>query len=182
MDILREFHLGMSCYISGFACEIGNSILTLICVYVCGFSLEWGYYGILAGVFLGQSLGFLLYYINYKFSRSFAQYHKLSADSDNSKKLSDNLSENERQDTHVSDSKSTETDENLNQFDSWFYYLKFCSTFSMNYFLENCWLRLDMVVASFALQIDGIAALSAFYNVCVMFDCFSYGFGFVTTS
>lgn len=48
--------------------------------------------------------------------------------------------------------------------------------------LEQCWIRSDNIFASFQLDEAWISALGQLYTVVCLIDCFSFGYGFATTS
>ena len=50
------------------------------------------------------------------------------------------------------------------------------------FILEQGWIRLDTIFASMRLDPSWIAALSQFFILISMLDCFSFGYGFATTS
>jgi len=50
------------------------------------------------------------------------------------------------------------------------------------FILEQGWVRLDTIFASMHLSSSWIAALSQFFILISMLDCFSFGYGFATTS
>lgn len=169
MDIFRELHLGVGCYISAFVCELGNSIVTVGLCYTLGFLMDLGFTGILCGSAIGQFIGYILYLGNFNFSPSFRKYHQQS------KKVPDEV-ENELSIFQITEQVD------LNEYDKISVYLKYCLSFSLIYFLENSWFRIDTIYASFIYDAQNVAALTAFFNVCVMFDCFSFGFGFATSA
>ena len=48
--------------------------------------------------------------------------------------------------------------------------------------LENGWIRIDNIAASMKLDNSWISALGQLYIVVAMIDCFSFGYGFATTT
>ena len=174
IDILRQLNLGMSNYLTSFICEVLNTISSILMPYILTFWFDFGFYGIIFGTALGQLGGYLAQVISILLVPHMKDFRAaLFNSSKGQKKL---LTTAEKITVIDEDSES------ISIFDDTCFYLKFSLAFSLNFFLENCWLRYDTVVASLFLNVKDVASLVAFYNVANMFDCFSYGFGFATSS
>lgn len=180
-DVIRQLHFGMNCYVGACVCEILSFFYTIFWAWYLGIYLQYDFWGILGAFAISQFSGYLGYFVSFLFNKAFYDIPiffntKKALKKQNSKKGSDlNISK-------LSQSNWQEDLEKLGKFDNLKYYLCFELEFSVMMLLESSWIRLDTIIASMVLDTSWLAALTAFFNFISMMDCFSYGFGFATTS
>ena len=178
----------MGNYISGFLCEIANFFCTVMACYLMGFVWEYEYIGILLGIIIGQSIGFVFYFLNFALNTNFKKVNSIvSLKKCCKKKKKQNLdlkkpiAKNEDNLSIAGSRHSASEMEQFSKFDSLKYYLKFELEFCAMFALEQSWIRSDNIFASFKLSTTWVSALGQLYTVISLVDCFSFGYGFATT-
>ena len=180
VDIFRNLTLGLGLYISAFVCELVTLFSVLFFVYLLGFMNKSGYTGIIIGVMIGLFLGYISFIVNYMINKGFMVIPSLQnilpffrKNSKKSNTSTDQIKQNEKEE---------EKENDLSGYNDLGTYLKFIFQFAQIFLIENGWLRLDLIIGSWILDKYWCAALSPFYNVVTMFDCFSFGYGYAVLS
>ena len=193
IDIFREMFVGLKMFIQSFIAETCITIIGVVLGYVFCFTLEFQLLGITFGLFCGQLIGFILYYVYYIYSKSFSQFHKKNnqkqlkdiKEKEDKKEQEQNEEKEEKKETDNEDTGDQQAKNQQlldgNNVMTWKGFIVYESSFVILMFLLLLWNRLDTLIASFIFSESEIAAQCLFMNIVMVVDCFAYGFEFSIT-